>query len=560
MKRYALLLVVVLVVVLGLTACGGGGGGIGGGSTLLTDKVLASVSMSSGNNQTATVGAQLSAPLIALVLNQEGQPIAGQVVNFVVTAGGGSVFASAVVSDANGLAGEIWTLGHTAGVQMVEVRAVNSAGVATTYATFSATAVAGVVQKFNILSGDGQSAQQLQPLGSPVIAMAADAEGNPVAGVSVSFSANNGGSATPATAVTDASGKAATIWTLGNALGRQMLTVGSSGFTPITVSATSLIASGIPAILNFVTGNFQTAPQAQTLPLPLKVIVLDSYGQPAPGTLVTFTPSDGGLAIPGIATTDASGIATATWTLGPTVGDQALVAQSLGSSSYGLLSQVTFRASATKAAGVTLGVTIAKVAGDQQTVVQHILTTQLFTVVVADASGTPIPNVPVVFSTGGGNPIDPNLPVAFTTGSGNPVSVVTDNNGKASWFGFFHASGAQALIATVNGVSTTFAVNVTPSPHIYDGSYTGVNFTIINGVISGWPFGTPDVRGQISGTLNESTGALTAGYSAGNGGSVTMSGNLVLGPNQQVTGSGTGVMSGNMAGGNGSFPWACNRL
>ena len=49
------------------------------------------------------------------MLDDDGESVHGQVVNFRVTAGRGSVFAGVAVTDADGYARERWTLGTVAG-------------------------------------------------------------------------------------------------------------------------------------------------------------------------------------------------------------------------------------------------------------------------------------------------------------------------------------------------------------------------------------------------------------------------------------------------------------
>jgi len=299
-------LVLLFVAVTGLTACGGGSGD---SSPAGNDKVVASITMADGNNQSATVGTELPNPLVALILNKTGQPIAGQVVNFKVVSGGGEVFAGAATSDANGLARERWTLGTTAGAQKVEVRAVDSTGAAVVYATFEANAVAGAAQSIGIASGDGQSAQQLQPLPLPLTAVVRDAYGNRKAGVSVTFTANSGGAALPGTSITNDAGEASAAWTLGQPTGVQTLSAVVEGLTPATFSAAATPAPPTAATaLAKVSGDLQTVVQHTALPLGLQVIVTDLLGNPVPGTPVTFSATAGSAYVtPATVNTDSAG-------------------------------------------------------------------------------------------------------------------------------------------------------------------------------------------------------------------------------------------------------------
>jgi hypothetical protein len=98
-----------------------------------------SLSVISGDFQSGAPGTELAAPLVARVEDNRGRPVSGQVVNFRVTSGGGSVFAGVAISGRDGIVREHWTLGFF-GAQQLEVRAVdNATGAKITFAVFHAT-------------------------------------------------------------------------------------------------------------------------------------------------------------------------------------------------------------------------------------------------------------------------------------------------------------------------------------------------------------------------------------------------------------------------------------
>jgi len=106
-----------------------------------TDQAVGSLSLSvvSGDNQTAPPGTELPNPLVARVEDSRGHVVRGQIVNFVVVSGGGSVFAGAAISGGDGVVQERWTVGFS-GPQQVEARAVdNQTGEKLTFAIFTAT-------------------------------------------------------------------------------------------------------------------------------------------------------------------------------------------------------------------------------------------------------------------------------------------------------------------------------------------------------------------------------------------------------------------------------------
>src|SRR5947209_6446977 len=144
------------------------------------DKMMApgvpelSIAPNGGNSQTGVAGALLPNPIVVQVAGVT--PVNGQIVNFVVTLGGGSVFANAVPSwrptsgpwaNMDGIAQNRWTLGTTAGPQTVEARLVNPLNGAT---LSHATGAAGVNWTLGRTVGPNTlqaTAPRLQ--GSPVI-------------------------------------------------------------------------------------------------------------------------------------------------------------------------------------------------------------------------------------------------------------------------------------------------------------------------------------------------------------------------------------------------------
>jgi hypothetical protein len=76
------------------------------------------VEILSGDLQTNVVaGSELPDALVVRVLDDRGKPLRNQLVSFVVTAGGGSVFAGAALTNADGEARERWRLGTVAGAR-----------------------------------------------------------------------------------------------------------------------------------------------------------------------------------------------------------------------------------------------------------------------------------------------------------------------------------------------------------------------------------------------------------------------------------------------------------
>jgi hypothetical protein len=92
-----------------------------------------------GSDQKATAGTELPKPIAVKVLDAAGNPVPDQIVNFVVTSGGGHVYAGAALTNGQGVAQEWWTLGPRPGPNTLEARAVDSTtGEALVFGTFQA--------------------------------------------------------------------------------------------------------------------------------------------------------------------------------------------------------------------------------------------------------------------------------------------------------------------------------------------------------------------------------------------------------------------------------------
>lgn len=174
-----------------------------------------------GDTQTGKVGHPLGEDLSVRVTDAFDNPKAGVPVNFTVISGAGTLSAAVVVSDAAGLAKVRWTLGTIAGNQTV----VAGSG-ALPPITFSATGTPDNPVQFLILSGNDQTANPGATLPDSIVVRLVDQYGNGVGGVSVTWTASApSASVSPSGTITNANGRTAVRWTLGNAGGPQTLTV-----------------------------------------------------------------------------------------------------------------------------------------------------------------------------------------------------------------------------------------------------------------------------------------------------------------------------------------------
>ncbi|WP_420128360.1 Ig-like domain-containing protein [Longimicrobium sp.] len=327
----------------GLLAAGCNGDVVGGGQRPARMVVV------SGDLQTATVGEELPQPLVVRVLDDSNEPVRSQLVNFVVTAGGGAVFAGAALTNENGEARERWRLGTVAGdTQRVEARAVDATtGEALVFAVFRAVAQAGAPSTITPVAAQVNGLAGL-PVADSVAAVVRDGYGNPVAGAQVAWTVTGGGgSVSPATSATNAQGIARAQWTLGGSLSPQTLQAAAG--VNITTTVTANAGLGGAAALTRVSGDAQTGVVGAPLAQPL-VVELRQNGVPVAGAQVVWAPAPGmGSASPATSITDAQGRASTAWTLGTGVGTQTLSAQVQGGASV-----VFFSAQATAGAPASL--------------------------------------------------------------------------------------------------------------------------------------------------------------------------------------------------------------
>jgi len=354
----------------------------------------ATIRLVEGTVLSGVAGAELPAPLVVEVVDAAGKPVPNQIVNFRVVSGGGSVFAGTGLTNGAGRVQERWTLGPRVGdSQVLEARAVdNDTGASLVFATFSATARPDAPASMPIVSGDGQIGQARTALANPLVLAVADQYGNPVPGVSVAWTVEDGGGSLEAsTTTTDESGRASNRWTLGPVATTQH----------VRAEAGSLIArfstagvGGIPATLRKAFGDQQSALQGTAILLPPTVKVADTLGSPVAGVVVQFAvTAGGGTIVQSSATTDGVGLASCGgWTLGDSPGANAMTASSQG------LSSVVFSATATDAISISGAVSPgpSNLVGDAFVVFALVTSASPITSVVGSIGGT---SVPFTYST-----------------------------------------------------------------------------------------------------------------------------------------------------------------
>ena len=295
------------------------------------EKTAQSLTKVSGDGQEGLAGEPLAKPFVVSVLDQGGSAFAGTVVTFSVTAGGGTLSAATVTTDANGRATTRLTLGSDAGTNTVEATVEGLEPV-----TFTATAIVQTAHTLAKVSGDNQESPASTQLAAPFVVSVLDQDDSPLAGVDVTFSVAAGGgmlssttdanpctiasSTSSATATTDANGQAATRLTLGSEPGTNTVSATVEGLEPETFTATAA-EQAMPHSLTKVCGDDQEGTAGALLAEPLVVSVVDEDGAAMAGVVVSFAVTAGGGTLSSAtATTDANGRARTRLTLGSEVG------------------------------------------------------------------------------------------------------------------------------------------------------------------------------------------------------------------------------------------------
>ena len=172
------------------------------------------LSIISGDNQTGLTGEPLTNPFVVEVRDENGNPLEGVTVIFAVSAGGGTLSAGAVTTDANGRAGSTLTLGGDPGTVTVEasVEGISQSEIFNAEASLPPPTPTAP----SIISSENQEGLTGEPLVDPLVVEVHDQYGDPLEGVTVTFTVIAGDGMLSATTVTtDPSGQAETTLTLG---------------------------------------------------------------------------------------------------------------------------------------------------------------------------------------------------------------------------------------------------------------------------------------------------------------------------------------------------------
>jgi hypothetical protein len=424
---------VLLLLVLTSQACSDSSGPVGPASVELSGTLPAS----------APIGSAVT-PRV-MVRDREGNPVNGAVVNFQVSAGGGALSASSSTTASTGIASPgSWTLGPTPGANTLIVKV---GGVTDLVLTVQAVPIQPA--SVSIVEGAGQSAIAGTALSVPVRVRVADAAGNSLSGITVTFAVTGGGGTlSGGPTATDATGTATMgTWVLGTQAGPQTATASIAGGLATTIAATAV--PGPPTSIAALAGNGQEAAPNALVAVAPRARVRDQHGNSVPGVGVTFEVLGGGDITTTTSTTDAEGAAgPGAWMLGPTEGAYSVRAAVIG------IEPAVFTATA-RGAPVS-PVVVHKFAGDGTTCITG-STGCSFTVQVATRVGKPVADEAITWLADGGVTLST---VSNAKGRSTAANLVTESAGAAEQRARLDRSGEEVVFGYQFVQSSQYNIDV----------------------------------------------------------------------------------------------------
>jgi len=415
---------------------------VSGRSPLTVVATAAEIATVAGGTQRALAGSLLPQAVVVRVTSRCARPVEGVLVKFRVADGQGNLDPQSAITDADGRARTVWTLGDLPGRQtlLATVERIDSA--------LAVVAEADPVAANTRLTAltENASGEAGHVIGDTIAIRVSNSTGRALADVPVTWVALDNGRAQALEARSDSVGEARAIWTLGPKAGVQRLRAqvgsghGKSAVPPVTVHATA--GAGTAVGLVVVSGDGQRGAAGEPLARPLVLRVIDAAGNGVADAELQLSPSEGSVPDTSIHT-DSLGVARVRWTLGHAAGDHSLAVHL-----DGMKKLLKLTAVARPAAAANLS--FDDLPGESKST--HAKGKRLLAL-VTDAFGNPVPDERLTFAT--------------HSGSVSPSRAVSDAKGrvKISWT-LGTKPGDQSLTGSVQGtdVRGSFVVPATATP------------------------------------------------------------------------------------------------
>jgi len=297
-----------------------------------------------------------------------------------------------------------------------------------------------------LVAGSSQRALAGKTLAQSVVVRATNRKGGPASGKRVSFRlGENQGSVDPASAVTDADGRARANWTLGSYPGRQTLFASVENVD----SALAIVAEADPVAANTrvaALGDQLSGQAGSELADSATVRVTDSLGRALQDVPVRWTVLDGGSIEAENPRTDSLGVVSARWTLAKKTGQQRLRVQVGGASGLGI-PPVMINALALAGAAAGIEVTL----GNGQHAAAGAVLPKPVVLKVVDEDGSAVAGATLGLAASGGIVADSAL--------------TTDSLGYArTRWTMGHSAGDYTLAVSVEGVKKLLKVTARATP------------------------------------------------------------------------------------------------
>ncbi len=431
----------------------------------------------------------------ALVVDGQGNPLTGQTVAF--SAANGAILAHAtVVTDANGIADNAFT-NTVAGTSAVTASLGNGSS-RTENSQFIANAATAHIVSLSVTHNDAAANGSAS---NGVRAEVADAHGNPLTNLAVSFSATNGATLSNAMVNTTPGGLADA--TLTNTVAGTSAVTASLANGSSQMAFTNFVADSNTAHISILTVTRDNAAANGTDANGVRALVMDANGNPLTGQVVTFSAANGATLAHTTVTTGVDGLADDTLT--NTAAGVSAVTASLGSGSNQMVN-TTFIADSATARIISLTVTNDGAAANGTS-------TNGARALVVDAHGNPLAGIEITSSATNGATLTQTM---VTTGAGGLADITLANT----------AAGISAVTASLsNGSTQTAYVNFVADAN----TARIVSLTVVQDGSAANGSDANEVRVIITDAHNNPLTGINVTFSATNGATLAQ-GSVVTGP------------------------------